>query len=88
MNMWGFSPQVFMQLERLFSEFLNENLNVLSSEFYIPFAVDNLIQSGTATVKVLETTEKWFGVTYQEDKVQVQGAIRSLIQHGDYPSSI
>ena len=88
MNMWGFSPQVFIQLERLFSEFLKENLNVLSSEFYIPFAVDNLIQSGTATVEVLETTEKWFGVTYQEDKVQVQGAIRSLIQHGDYPSSI
>lgn len=88
MNMWGFSPQVFIQLERLFSEFLKENLNVLSSEFYIPFAVDNLIQSGTATVEVLETTEKWFGVTYQEDKVQVQKAIRSLIQHGDYPSSI
>lgn len=88
MNMWGFSPQVFIQLERLFSEFLKENLNVLSSEFYIPFAVDNLIQSGTATVEVLETTEKWFGVTYQEDKVQVQRAILSLIQHGDYPSSI
>ena len=88
MNMWGFSPQVFIQLERLFSEFLKENLNVLSSEFYIPFAVDNLIQSGTATVEVLETTEKWFGVTYQEDKVQVQKAILSLIQHGDYPSSI
>ena len=88
MNMWGFSPQVFIQLERLFSEFLKENLNVLSSEFYIPFAVDNLIQSGTATLEVLETTEKWFGVTYQEDKVQVQKAILSLIQHGDYPSSI
>ena len=88
MNMWGFSPQVFIQLERLFSEFLKENLNVLSSEFYIPFAVDNLIQSGTATVEVLETTEKWFGVTYQQDKVQVQKAILSLIQHGDYPSSI
>ncbi|MAP16324.1 MAG: nucleotidyltransferase [Verrucomicrobiales bacterium] len=88
MNMWGFSPQVFIQLERLFSEFLKQNLNVLSSEFYIPFAVDNLIQSGTATVEVLETTEKWFGVTYQEDKVQVQKAILSLIQHGDYPSSI
>lgn len=88
MNMWGFSPQVFIQLERLFSEFLKENLNVLSSEFYIPFAVDNLIQSGTATVEVLETTEKWFGVTYQDDKVQVQKAILSLIQHGDYPSSI
>ena len=88
MNMWGFSPQVFIQLERLFSEFLKENLNVLSSEFYIPFAVDNLIQSGTATVEVLETTEKWFGVTYQEDKMQVQKAILSLIQHGDYPPSI
>ena len=88
MNMWGFSPQVFIQLERLFSEFLKENLNVLSSEFYIPFAVDNLIQSGTATVEVLETTEKWFGVTYQEDKVQVQKAILSLIQYGYYPSSI
>ena len=88
MNMWGFTPQLFSQLEKLFSEFLSENIDNLSSEFYIPFAVDNLIQSNIATVEVLETTEQWFGVTYKEDKSYVQSAVCNLIERGEYPSKI
>ena len=88
MNMWGFTPQLFSQLEKLFSEFLSENIDDLSSEFYIPFAVDNLIQSNIATVEVLETTEQWFGVTYKEDKSYVQSAVCNLIKSGEYPSKI
>ena len=88
MNMWGFTPQLFSQLEKLFSEFLSENIDNLSSEFYIPFAVDNLIQSNIATVEVLETSEKWFGVTYKEDKSYVQSAVCNLIESGEYPSKI
>ena len=88
MNMWGFTPQLFSQLEKLFSEFLSENIDNLSSEFYIPFAVDNLIQSNIATVEVLETTEQWFGVTYKDDKSYVQSAVFNLIESGEYPSKI
>lgn len=88
MNMWGFTPQLFSQLEKLFSEFLSENIDNLSSEFYIPFAVDNLIQSNIATVEVLETSEKWFGVTYKEDKSYVHSAVCNLIESGEYPSKI
>ena len=88
MNMWGFTPQLFSQLEKLFSEFLSENIDNLSSEFYIPFAVDSLIQSNIANVEVLETTEQWFGVTYKEDKSYVQSAVRNLIESGEYPSKI
>ena len=69
-------------------EFLSENIDNLSSEFYIPFAVDNLIQSNIATVEVLETTEQWFGVTYKEDKSYVQSAVCNLIESGEYPSKI
>ena len=88
MNMWGFTPQLFSQLEKLFSEFLSENIDNLSSEFYIPFAVDSLIQSNIANVEVLETTEQWFGVTYKEDKSYVQSAVYNLIESGEYPSKI
>jgi len=88
MNMWGFTPQLFSQLEKLFSEFLSENIDNFSSEFYIPFAVDNLIQSNIATVEVLETKEQWFGVTYKEDKSYVQSAVCNLIKSGEYPSKI
>ena len=88
MNMWGFTPQLFSHLEKLFSEFLSENIDNLSSEFYIPFAVDNLIQSNIATVEVLETMEQWFGVTYKEDKSYVYSAVCNLIESGEYPSKI
>ena len=88
MNMWGFSPQIFKQLEYLFVQFLSANKHDIKSEFYIPFAVDDLIKSNSATVEVLSTCSKWFGVTYKDDKDQVEAAICSLISKGEYPSRV
>ena len=88
MNMWGFSQQIFKQLDYLFVQFLTANSQDIKSEFYIPFAVDDLIKSDSATVHVLSTKGKWFGVTYKEDKEEVKAAICSLILRGDYPSKL
>ena len=88
MNMWGFTPDIFVHLERLFTTFLEQNLDNLTSEFYIPFAVDSLIAAKTACVDVLQTTGNWFGVTYQEDKDFVQDSIQLLIKSGEYPLSL
>lgn len=85
MNMWGFTPDIFIHLEELFTNFLEQNLEDLTSEFYIPFAVDSMIKARNASVEVLQTSSNWFGVTYQEDKNFVQESIQSLIQSGEYP---
>jgi UTP-glucose-1-phosphate uridylyltransferase len=85
MNMWGFTPDIFIDLEELFTNFLEQNLENLTSEFYIPFAVDSMIKARNAFVDVLQTSSNWFGVTYQEDKNFVQESIQSLIQLGEYP---
>ena len=88
MNMWGFTPDVFDHLDKMFKDFLEKNLSESGSEFYIPFAVDSLISEKKASVDVLKTTSNWFGVTYQEDKDYVQNSIQSLIRSGEYPSSL
>jgi len=68
MNFWGFHPQIFTHLEQLFDQFLKDNIHNGKSEFYIPFAVDDLIKNQTIQVKVLKTDSQWYGVTYQEDR--------------------
>jgi len=88
MNMWGFNPDIFSHLERMFINFLEQNLGDLTSEFYIPFAVDSMITDKNVLVDVLPTTSNWFGVTYQEDKDFVQESICSLIQSGEYPLAL
>lgn len=88
MNMWGFTPDYFEYSEEFFKEFLAENGQKLKSEFYIPLAVNNLIVSGKATCKVLDTTSKWFGVTYAEDRPQVVLKINELIRKGIYPEKL
>ncbi|MCK9292104.1 MAG: sugar phosphate nucleotidyltransferase [Bacteroidales bacterium] len=88
MNFWGFSPAWFKQTENIFIEFLKDHGNSLSSEFYIPFVVDQLIQQKTATVEVLKTQAKWFGVTYKEDKPQVKQQLQMLIDTGHYPPEL
>ncbi len=88
MNMWGFTPDYFEYSEEYFKEFLGENGQKLKSEFYIPLAVNNLIVSGKATCKVLDTTSKWFGVTYAEDRPQVVLKINELIRKGVYPEKL
>ncbi|WP_028856344.1 nucleotidyltransferase family protein [Psychrilyobacter atlanticus] len=78
MNIWGFMPSIFKELELGFEKFLDENIGELKSEFYIPSVVDDLIKSKKATVKVIKTVEKWYGVTYQQDKEDVSKALQSM----------
>ena len=88
MNLWGFTPELFTELERRFPLWLAENGAKEKSEWYIPFVVDELIREGKADCKVLPTESSWFGVTYREDKPFVQAAIRKLIADGRYPETL
>jgi UTP-glucose-1-phosphate uridylyltransferase len=88
MNFWGFTTDYFEHSKKMFANFLNENGNNNDAEFYIPFAVNNLINSRQAEVKVLQTTAKWFGITYPQDKIQTVSNIKQLIEKGDYPHKI
>lgn len=75
MNMWGFDPSIIPQLEFQFVEYLKENLNDNGSEYPLPAAIDSLIHSNQCRVKVIPTTEKWFGMTYAEDIERVRAEI-------------
>ncbi len=89
MNCWGFMPSVFGELDAAFEQFLRgEGGTSPKKEFTIPAVVDGLIRSRRGTVKVLDTTSRWFGVTYREDKATVQASIRALVAAGDYPSAL
>ena len=88
MNMWGFTPDVFQRGEELFIDFLKENANEPKKEFYIPYIVNTTIQEGSATVKVLNTPDKWFGVTYKEDRPMVVNKLKELSEQGIYPSPL
>ncbi|MCI9244293.1 MAG: nucleotidyltransferase [Alistipes sp.] len=88
MNMWGFTPDYFRYSEELFKTFLAENIDRPKAEFYIPFVVNELIVSGKATVEVLDTTARWFGVTYAEDRQGVVDKIRALVDAGEYPEKL
>jgi UTP-glucose-1-phosphate uridylyltransferase len=89
MNMWGFTPEIFQGLQEQFSLFLDKNAGNLSTiEFYLPEAVNALIQRQQARAKVLPTNEKWFGVTYPGDRPAVQSAIGQLISQGVYPGNL
>ena len=86
MNMWGFTPDIFTYLEREFGKFLAEKLETPKSEFYLPSVVDILIKSGEKRSKVLVAEDKWYGVTYKEDKEAVVEAIGKKIDGGEYPN--
>lgn len=88
MNMWGFTPDYFRHSEDFFVDFLKENIGNLKAEYFIPLMVNKLINEGTATVKVLDTTSKWFGVTYAADRQGVVDKIQELINAGEYPSKL
>ncbi|MBP7102234.1 MAG: nucleotidyltransferase [Bacteroidales bacterium] len=88
MNFWGFHPSLFMHLESMFKEFLKHNITDLKSEFYIPFAVDDLIKAGKVQVKLLKTKSEWFGVTYQEDRQQVATKFRQFLLDNVYPQKL
>tara|TARA_Y100000741_G_scaffold1604_1_gene1348 strand:- start:55 stop:939 length:885 start_codon:yes stop_codon:yes gene_type:complete len=88
MNMWGFMPSIFDHLEKMFNEFLDENISDLKSEFLIPSVVNDLIEKNIEKVQVLKTKSTWFGVTYVEDKPFVKNQIKELIQTGIYPEKL
>ena len=90
MNMWGFTPDYFAHSEEYFKGFLADPANMANpkAEFFIPLMVNKLINDGTATVKVLDTTSKWFGVTYAADRQSVVDKIQSLINEGVYPDKL
>jgi hypothetical protein len=88
MNFWGFTPAFFAQLDSLFGTFLNTLGDPLKSEFYLSSAIDHLIRTGQATVRVLPTSSKWFGVTYREDKPFVVEKITRLTDTGIYPVNL
>ncbi|WP_118193191.1 nucleotidyltransferase family protein [Albibacterium indicum] len=88
MNFWGFTPAVFDISIELFKDFVENNHTNPKSEFFIPLVADHLIQNGRATFKIIPTAEKWFGVTYKEDKPIVQKNISELIKNGTYPDRL
>jgi hypothetical protein len=74
--------------DQLFIEFLNKNIENLTSEFYIPYVVNKLISSGKATCKLLSTPDKWFGVTFREDRERVVESLSNLVSGGKYPTPL
>ena len=90
MNMWGFSESILGELKNRFRAFLDANLpvNPLKCEYFLPFVVDELLKEKKATVKVLKSMDKWYGVTYKEDKPVVVQAIQKLKDEGLYPQNL
>lgn len=88
MNMWGFTPEIFGGLMQGFRDFLARLSGNSKAEYYIPLGIDGLIRSGAESVRVLPTSSRWFGVTYQEDKPQVQSELLQLVRSGEYPEPL
>lgn len=90
MNMWCFTPDYFAHSEEYFKEFLAkpETQSNPKAEFFIPLMVNKLINEKTSTVKVLDTTSKWFGVTYAADRQAVVDKIKALVDAGVYPNKL
>jgi len=87
MNMWGFTPSFMREVEEGFPVFLDAALekDPLKAEYLLPRKIDELLKNGKATVKVLPTEERWFGVTYKEDKDHVSESVRAMKDRGLYP---
>lgn len=90
MNLWGYNESILRELKERFPAFLEKTLkeNPLKGEFFIPFVTDELLKEGKAEVTVLESDDKWYGVTYKEDKPQVMEALQSLKDKGLYPQGV
>ena len=88
MNLWGFTPDYFDYSERKLKKFLARDINTPKAEFFIPLCIDTLINSKEATVKVLDTDSKWFGVTYSADRPGVVEKFAELHREGVYPTPL
>ena len=90
MNCWGFTPDLFDNMDADFSAFLKSLTpdNAMKAEYYLPFCVDTLCKKGKCDVKVYPTASTWLGVTYPEDKERVKNALRAMIDAGEYPERL
>ena len=88
MNFWGYHPSVFEETRKMFVQFVKDNQNNPTAEFYIPTIANTLIEKGKVDFTVMTTRDQWYGVTYQEDKQTVQNAFWALTTIGAYPSSL
>ncbi len=89
MNCWGFTPSVFAEMEKGFENFLkNTGYDEIKKEYYLPFAVEEMMNAGKCTVKVYKSLSNWYGVTYAEDKENVYNSIKALIKSGEYPEKL
>lgn len=90
MNMWGFSKSILEELENRFAAFLKENLesNPLKCEYFLPTVVGELLEEEKATVEVLKSSDRWYGVTYKEDKEVVVEAVKNFKKEGLYPDRL
>jgi dTDP-glucose pyrophosphorylase len=88
MNLWGFQPSIFAHLQSQFEQFLRERGRDAKAEMYIPSVVDALVASGKARVRVLQTHDTWFGVTYRQDRIMAMQCIHKLIAQGVYPERL
>lgn len=88
MNVFAFNKSIFSKFEESFNTFLENYGNELKKEFYLPSVIDELIKCEEGKVKVVETTEQWFGLTYKEDKIIVKEKINNLVKQGRYPAKL
>lgn len=88
MNMWGFTPEFITEARSGFAAFLDKNLavNPMKCEYYLPTVVTEALESGKAEVKVLTTPDKWYGITYREDKPELMAALHRMEEDGLYPA--
>jgi len=88
MNFWGLTPEVFPLVENQFLSFLADHGGEAASEFFLPAVIQFAIQSRQATVDVLPSRDRWFGVTHRDDLPRVRDAIQRLVEAGIYPESV
>ena len=88
MNFWCFDTSIFSYSQKLFSDFLKENVSKPKAEFFIPIVADKFINDGVGVIKVIPTSAQWFGVTYKEDAPEVKASLDKLVSDGEYPSKL
>ena len=89
MNCWGFTPDVFSKIEEGFKKFLSTpQKDPMKCEYYLPFAVTEIMERGECSVKLYKSYDSWYGVTYADDKEKVKSSIAELIKSGNYPEKL
>ena len=88
MNCWGFTPDIFDKVNEGFKKFLAENNGDIKREYYLPFAVKEIMERGDCSVRVYSSTDPWYGVTYREDRDFVVSSLARLKSDGTYPNKL